>query len=243
MSAPSPSRLRCGRGPMRSASSVGEASPTKRPTCWAKFARVALRTANIDYNGRFCMASAAAAGLRAFGIDRGMPFPMEDIAKAQALMLIGGNPAETLPVIMQYLEAHREGGGARRSTLAGPTPPSLPRCISSSLPEPTARWRMGSCTLQFSMGSSRKKGTYKKLIVRNGRLVGGILVGDITKAAYLMQAFDRDAPLPEERLSLLFDFGAPSQRSRSTKCRPALTSLLATIWNDEYEDERDARFL
>jgi anaerobic selenocysteine-containing dehydrogenase len=33
-----------------------------------KFARVALRTANIDYNGRFCMASAAAAGLRAFGI-------------------------------------------------------------------------------------------------------------------------------------------------------------------------------
>ena len=50
-----------------------------------KFARVALRTANIDYNGRFCMASAAAAGLRTFGLDRGMPFPMEDIAKAQAI--------------------------------------------------------------------------------------------------------------------------------------------------------------
>ena len=41
-----------------------------------KFARVALGTANIDYNGRFCMASAAAAGLRAFGIDRGLPFPL-----------------------------------------------------------------------------------------------------------------------------------------------------------------------
>jgi nitrite reductase [NAD(P)H] large subunit len=27
-----------------------------------------------------------------------------------------------------------------------------------------------------------------------------------------MQAFDRDAPLPEERLSLLFEFGAPSQK-------------------------------
>ena len=26
-----------------------------------KFARVALRTRNIDYNGRFCMSSAAAA--------------------------------------------------------------------------------------------------------------------------------------------------------------------------------------
>jgi nitrite reductase (NADH) large subunit len=54
-----------------------------------------------------------------------------------------------------------------------------------------------------------KRGTYKKLIVRNGRLVGGILMGDISKAAYLMQAFDRDSPLPEERLALLFDLGAP----------------------------------
>ncbi len=56
-----------------------------------------------------------------------------------------------------------------------------------------------------------KRGIYKKLIVRDGRLVGGILMGDISKAAYLMQAFDRDSPLPEERLSLLFDLGAPPQ--------------------------------
>ena len=56
-----------------------------------------------------------------------------------------------------------------------------------------------------------KKGIYKKLIVREGRLVGGILMGDISKAAYLMQAFDRDTPLPEERLSLMFDLGAPEQ--------------------------------
>ncbi|MDP9097231.1 MAG: nitrite reductase large subunit NirB [Pseudomonadota bacterium] len=57
-----------------------------------------------------------------------------------------------------------------------------------------------------------KKGTYKKLIVRDGRLVGGILLGDISKAAFLMQAFDRDSPLPDERLGLLFDLGAPSQK-------------------------------
>ncbi len=57
-----------------------------------------------------------------------------------------------------------------------------------------------------------KRGTYKKLIVRDGRLIGGILMGDISKAAFLMQAFDRDSPLPEERLSLLFDLGAPSQK-------------------------------
>jgi nitrite reductase (NADH) large subunit len=57
-----------------------------------------------------------------------------------------------------------------------------------------------------------KKGTYKKLIIRDGRLMGGILLGDISKAAYLMQAFDRGTPLPEERLSLLFDIGAPSAK-------------------------------
>jgi nitrite reductase (NADH) large subunit len=36
------------------------------------------------------------------------------------------------------------------------------------------------------------------------------LLGDISKAPYLTQAFDRNTPLPEERLSLLFDIGAPS---------------------------------
>ena len=52
-----------------------------------------------------------------------------------------------------------------------------------------------------------KRGTYKKLILRNGRLVGGILMGEISKAAYLMQAFDRNSPLPEDRSALLFDLG------------------------------------
>ncbi len=76
-----------------------------------KFARVGLRTANVDYNGRFCMASAAAAGLRAFGIDRGMPFPMQDIAETDCVFVIGSNPAETMPPIMQYFDAQRERGG------------------------------------------------------------------------------------------------------------------------------------
>jgi nitrite reductase (NADH) large subunit len=60
--------------------------------------------------------------------------------------------------------------------------------------------------------SEPKRGTYKKLIIREGRLVGGILLGDISKAAYLMQAFDRHTPLPEERLQLLFDIGDPPKQ-------------------------------
>ncbi|MEP6999774.1 MAG: molybdopterin oxidoreductase family protein [bacterium] len=77
-----------------------------------KFARVALRTRNIDYNGRFCMSSAAAAGVRAFGIDRGLPFPVEDIARADAILLVGANPSETMPPLMQYFQAQRANGGS-----------------------------------------------------------------------------------------------------------------------------------
>lgn len=76
-----------------------------------KFARVALRTSNIDYNGRFCMSSAATAGLKAFGIDRGLPFPLEDIPQAEVILLVGANVAETMPPIMQYFEEQRRRGG------------------------------------------------------------------------------------------------------------------------------------
>jgi assimilatory nitrate reductase catalytic subunit len=75
-----------------------------------KFARVALRSAAIDYNGRWCMSSAATAGNRAFGVDRGLPFPLADIAGAQALLLVGGNPAETLPPAMQFFDQGRSAG-------------------------------------------------------------------------------------------------------------------------------------
>jgi assimilatory nitrate reductase catalytic subunit len=72
-----------------------------------KFARVALATSQIDYNGRFCMSSAAAAGTRAFGVDRGLPFPVTDLADADVVVLAGANPAETMPPLMGHL------GGAR----------------------------------------------------------------------------------------------------------------------------------
>jgi NAD(P)H-dependent nitrite reductase large subunit len=76
-----------------------------------KFARVGLRTPNIDYNGRFCMSSGAAAGMRAFGLDRGLPFPLEDITRARTILLAGTNPGETMPPIMQYFAAQRASGG------------------------------------------------------------------------------------------------------------------------------------
>ncbi|MFB6787111.1 molybdopterin oxidoreductase family protein [Streptomyces olivaceus] len=76
-----------------------------------KFARVVLGTSQIDYNGRFCMSSAAAAGTRAFGLDRGLPFPLEDIPKTGCVILVGSNPAETMPPALRYFSDLRENGG------------------------------------------------------------------------------------------------------------------------------------
>ncbi|MBT2527010.1 molybdopterin oxidoreductase family protein [Streptomyces sp. ISL-99] len=76
-----------------------------------KFARVVLSTSQIDYNGRFCMSSAAAAHQKAFGLDRGLPFPLEDIPRTGCVILVGSNLAETMPPALRYLTELKENGG------------------------------------------------------------------------------------------------------------------------------------
>ncbi|WP_344662654.1 molybdopterin oxidoreductase family protein [Catenulispora subtropica] len=76
-----------------------------------KFARVVLRTPHIDYNGRFCMSAAAAASQRAFGVDRGLPFPLADVARTDVILLVGSNLADTMPPALRYFTAQRENGG------------------------------------------------------------------------------------------------------------------------------------
>ncbi|WP_277871724.1 molybdopterin oxidoreductase family protein [Cryobacterium sp. MDB2-33-2] len=76
-----------------------------------KFTRVALGSSRIDYNGRFCMSSAAAAGNRAFGVDRGLPFPVEDLDAADTILILGSNVAQTMPPFIGHLEGARSAGG------------------------------------------------------------------------------------------------------------------------------------
>ena len=91
-----------------------------------KFARIALGTKNIDYNGRFCMSSAAAASNRALGMDRGLPFPVTDLQTADVVLLLGSNVAETMPPFLRHLAQVRQRGGLvvvdpRRSATAALT--------------------------------------------------------------------------------------------------------------------------
>ncbi|MBB3112267.1 assimilatory nitrate reductase catalytic subunit [Paenibacillus phyllosphaerae] len=75
-----------------------------------KFARVALRSKYIDYNGRFCMSAAASAGNKAFGIDRGLTNPLSDIPLAKCIILAGTNIAECQPTLMPYFTRAKENG-------------------------------------------------------------------------------------------------------------------------------------
>ncbi len=55
-----------------------------------------------------------------------------------------------------------------------------------------------------------RSGVYKSVVVRDNKLIGAMLLGDISKANFLTQAFDEKVPLPDERISMLFDLGTPS---------------------------------
>ncbi len=48
------------------------------------------------------------------------------------------------------------------------------------------------------------RGTYKKVVIREDRLIGAILLGETSTAGTLTQLYDRSAPLPSDRLALLF---------------------------------------
>ncbi|HYX95124.1 MAG TPA: nitrite reductase large subunit NirB [Geodermatophilus sp.] len=58
---------------------------------------------------------------------------------------------------------------------------------------------------EFLVISEPKRGVHLSVVIRDDRLIGATLLGDTRKVAYLTQAFDRGAPLPEERIRLLVD--------------------------------------
>ena len=74
-----------------------------------KFARLALHTANLDYNGRFCMVSAGTGNKKALGVDRA-PNPWSDIPLADVVWVAGSNVAETFPITTSYIWRARDRG-------------------------------------------------------------------------------------------------------------------------------------
>ena len=74
-----------------------------------KFARLAVGTRHIDYNGRLCMVAAGAANLKAFGIDRAAN-PWADIVATDLVMVLGSNVSECSPITTDYIWRARDRG-------------------------------------------------------------------------------------------------------------------------------------
>ena len=74
-----------------------------------KFARLALQTRNLDYNGRFCMVSAGGGNKKAFGIDRAAN-TWSDIPLAKVVFLAGTNVSECFPTLTHYIWQARDRG-------------------------------------------------------------------------------------------------------------------------------------
>ena len=97
------------------------------------------------------------------------------------------------------------------------TPPTWARG-----PPPSSRWpastsprwgcrRRSATPTSTCVFSEPSTGVFKSIVIRDGKIVGATLLGDSRKVAFLMQAFDRGLPLPEERVELLFDLGGPAE--------------------------------
>ena len=109
----------------------GASLSTEKSYLMGKFARVALGTRHIDYNGRLCMVSAGTAYKLAFGVDRST-IPWSDIPKAEVLFVIGANIGDCAPITTDYIWRGRDNGA--RLIVADPRMTPITRNADLYLP-------------------------------------------------------------------------------------------------------------
>ncbi len=98
-------------GPDANALLSGGSLTNEKVYLLGKFARLAMRTRHVDYNGRFCMAAAGKANMMAFGADR-MMTPLDELRNAEVVVVIGAHISAAFPVALpKYLNLVRRTGG------------------------------------------------------------------------------------------------------------------------------------
>ncbi len=105
-------RIRDEFGPDANAVLSGGSLTNEKAYLMGKFARLALRTRHIDYNGRFCMVSAGSANMKAFGMDRAMT-PLDELIDADVIVVVGANLSDAYPVMLPTTINKARQRGAR----------------------------------------------------------------------------------------------------------------------------------
>ncbi len=88
---------------------TGASLTNEKAYLMGKFARLAVGTRHLDYNGRLCMVAAGAGNVKAFGVDRAAN-PWADIALADLVMVVGANVSECSPITTDYIWRARDRG-------------------------------------------------------------------------------------------------------------------------------------
>lgn len=102
-------RIQAAHGPDAFAMLSGVSLTNEKSYLVGKFARLALKTANLDYNGRLCMVSAGAGNKKAFGLDRASN-GFADLAGAEVILICGSNVSETFPTLTHWIWQARDRG-------------------------------------------------------------------------------------------------------------------------------------
>ncbi|HWD37214.1 MAG TPA: molybdopterin-dependent oxidoreductase [Fimbriimonas sp.] len=103
-------RIQEQHGPNSVAVLSGVSLTNEKSYLMGKFARLGVKTAELDYNGRLCMVSAGAGNKKAFGVDR-TAGAWIDIPQAEVILCAGTNVAECAPITTDYIWRARDKGG------------------------------------------------------------------------------------------------------------------------------------
>ena len=160
-----------------------------------KFARVALQTQELDYNGRLCMVSAGTGNKKAFGIDRAANY-WDDILQAEVIFCAGTNVAECSPITTDYIWRARDKGA--KLIMVDPRVTPLARTCDLHLPvRPGADSALYLGFLRvliedvfvnydfvnsYTSGWEETKATALDLSLEESSRISGVKVEDIVKA-------------------------------------------------------------
>jgi len=198
-----------------------------------KFARIALRTANVDYNGRLCMVSAGAANRMAFGIDRAAN-PWSDIPLAKTVLITGANIGECFPILTDYVWKARDNGAriividprmtpiARTADLFLPVKPGRDSALANGILHVMIErgWIDRDFVDEHTSGFDRVRELVKKYSPAVAEAITGVPARSIIRAAELWG--------PAETSMLLHARGVEHQTKGVENCLSYINLVLAT---------------